>query len=493
MLKKLASQTAVYGLTTILGRFLNYLLTPLHTSVFLASEYGIITELYAYIAVLNIVFTYGMETAYFRFATKHTQDSIKAYNNAISAVFISSVILSGSIFLCSDYLAQLLNYGEKGYIIRWIAAILAIDALVAIPFARIRLLKKVYLFAGAKISGILFNIIFNIFFLFVCPLVMSGDRFIFLYDFVKRFYHEDKAVGYVFAANLLANLAYIPFFIPAIRGFKLQLDFSYLKQMLNYAWPILIMGLVSTVNDMFSRIMLKNWLPENFYEGQSAETALGIFGACYKMSVFMVLATQAFRFASEPFFFSQANDINAPKMYAKVMHYFVWVCAVIFLGVSVNVSWLSDLLIRSNEYKQGLSIVPMLLMANVFMGIYFNLSIWYKLTDRTYWGTYIALMGVAVTIAGNYFLIPIMGYHGSVWATFSSYLAMATVSYLIGAKYYPVPYNFISLLALLGGSSVLLWIWTNFLPNQSLTAILWGNLITVIFAVGGFFYLRKFT
>lgn len=446
ILKKLAGQTVIYGLTTIVGRFLNYLLTPLHTSIFPAADFGIITEMYAYIAVLNVIYTYGMETAYFRFATKDTSQSIKVYNNSLSIVLISSLFFSGLIYFFANPIATLLDYPAQGNIVKWIAAILALDAIVAIPFARIRLLNKVYLFAGAKISSIFLNIFFNIFFLMICPLVATEGRMVWMHDFVMSFYKPEHSIAYVFVANLLSNLAYLPFLIPSFRGLRLTINFPQLKEMLVYGFPILIMGIAGTVNEMFSRIMLKELLPNNFYEGQSSETALGIFGACYKMAVFMTLAIQAFRFASEPFFFSNAKDKNAPELFAKVMKYFVIVCMVIFLLVSVNKDFFAHILIKRDEYMQGLGIVPILLMAYVFMGIYFNLSIWYKLTDKTYWGTIIAIIGAIVTVVVNYIMIPLWGYQGSVWATFFCYFAMAVISYVIGQKYFPIPYPLYSIL-----------------------------------------------
>jgi len=474
MLKKLASQTAIYGLTTIIGRFLNYLLTPLHTSIFPANEYGIVTELYAYIVVLNVIFTYGMETAYFRFATKDTAQSIKAYNNALTAIFFSSLLFSGLIFTFSGQIADLLGYSGTADIVKWIAAILALDAVVAIPFARIRLLNKVYLFAGAKISSIFLNIFFNIFFLFLCPLISSEGWFPYLLPFVHSFYQPHHSIAYVFVANLLSNVAYLPFLIPAFKGVKFSVNFKYTKQMLVYGLPILVMGIAGTINDVFSRIMLKSLLPENFYPGQSSETALGIFGACYKMAVFMTLAIQAFRFASEPFFFSNAQDKNAPELFAKVMKYFVLVCMAIFLFVSVNAGWLSDFLIRREEYKEGLNIVPVLLIANIFMGIYFNLSIWYKLTDKTYWGTYITIFGAAITVAGNYFLIPLFGYYGSVWANLACYSSMAVLSYIIGQKYYAINYPIVTILGYMG-IGIALYLFLDTFHLKGLQSLLVGN------------------
>ncbi len=482
MLKKLASQTAIYGLTTIIGRFLNYLLTPLHTSIFPANEYGVVTEMYAYIVVLNVIFTYGMETAYFRFATKDSAQSIKAYNNALTSIVFSSALFSGAIYLFSSEIASLLGYSDKADIVKWISAILALDAIVAIPFARIRLLNKVYLFAGAKISSIFLNIFFNIFFLFICPLIINEGWFPYLLPFIQSFYQPHHSIAYVFVANLLSNLAYLPFLIPAFRGLNFSINATYVKEMLVYGLPILVMGIAGTINDVFSRIMLKSLLPDNFYPGQTSETALGIFGACYKMAVFMTLAIQAFRFASEPFFFSNAKDKNAPELFAKVMKYFVLVCMAIFLFVSVNAGWLSDFLIRRDEYKEGLNIVPVLLIANIFMGIYFNLSIWYKLTDKTYWGTYITIFGAIITVAGNYFLIPVFGYYGSVWANLACYFSMAVASYIIGQKYYPINYPIVTILGYMG-IGVCLFFFLDSFHKKGWQSLMIGNGMVIAYLI----------
>lgn len=493
MLKKLASQTAIYGLTTILGRLLNYLLTPLHTSIFLAHEYGVVTEMYAYIAVLNVIFTYGMETSYFRFATKNKGQDTKAFNNALTSILLSSLLFSATIFLFSSQIASLLNYPEKANIIKWIAAILALDAIVAIPFAKIRLLNKIYLFAGAKISSIFLNIFFNLFFLLLCPLIMNEGWLSSLYPLVKAFYNLNHQIEYVFVANLLSNLAYLPFLIPTFRGLRFTINIKYLKEMLVYAVPILVMGIAGTINDMFSRLMLKELLPHNFYPGKSSETALGIFGASFKMAVFMTLAIQAFRFASEPFFFSNAQDKNSPLLFARVMKYFVLVCMVIFLFVSVNVGWLSDFLIRREEYKEGLIIVPVLLLANVFMGIYFNLSIWYKLTDKTYFGTYIAIFGALITILANLILIPLYGYYGSVWANLMCYFSMAATSYFLGQKYYPINYPIFSIGAFMA-LAIVLYVTLNTFNLIGAKAVLAGNgvvFLYILIAFGFDFYLTR--
>jgi O-antigen/teichoic acid export membrane protein len=422
-----------------------------------------------------------METAYFRFATKKDGNGLIAYNNAFTSIFITTLFLSGTIYLFSDQLSSVLGYDNQGNIIRWIAWILAIDALAAIPFARLRLLNRVYLFAGAKISSVLLNIFLTVFFLKICPLIINEGWFSSLPPLVQSFYSPTQNVSYVFLANLLSNIAFIPFLIPAFIGMRFKINFSFLKEMLHYGFPILLMGIAGTVNEMFSRTMLKKLLPEGFYPGQTSEQALGIFGACYKLAVFMVLAIQAFRFASEPFFFSNAKDKNAPDLFAKVMSYFVIVCVGIFLFVSINVNWFADLLIARNEYKEGLYIVPVLLLGNLFMGIYFNLSVWYKLTDKTYFGTYITLFGAAITIVGNVVLIPILGYYGSVWATFGCYFCMVVASYSLGRKYFYVPYKVVSMSLYLIVGIAILFACQTFIGFEQIANVLTCNTIILFY------------
>lgn len=490
MLKKLAGHTAIYGLTTIAGRFLNYLLTPLHTSILLPSEYGVVTSIYAYIAFLNVVYTYGMETAYFRFSTKDASQSNKSFQNAFLSVFFSSLIFTGFIYLFSNQIASFLGYANAGSIVRWVSYILALDAISAIPFAKLRLLKKVYLFSAAKILSILINIFLNVFFLYFCPAILNDGLLPEFQPFISSFYNLENPLRYIFIANLVANFIYLPFILSAFKSFRLGFDFDYFKTMFWYSFPILLTGLAGTVNEMFSRLMLERMLPNGFYPHQSNLDALGVFGACYKMAVFMTISIQAFRFASEPFFFSNAKDKNAPEMYARVMHFFVLACMCIFLIVSVNVDWLSSLFLRNEIYKTGLNIVPVLLLANVFMGIYFNLSIWYKLTDKTFWGTYITLGGAAITVVSNIVLIPYFGYSGSVWATFVTYFTMVVFSYFIGQKYFKVPYNIYNILFIIGFGIMLFWICSN-IDNQTFMVFLIKNSIVVAFPFLGYFIGKK--
>ncbi|MDX2191582.1 MAG: polysaccharide biosynthesis C-terminal domain-containing protein [Bacteroidota bacterium] len=488
LIKKLAGQTAIYGLTTIIGRFINYWLTPIHTSGILSiSAYGMLTNVYAYVAFLNIIYTYGLETAYFRFATKSENQGQKPYNNAFTSILISSVVFSGLIWTLAPQIAVLLGFQGNEQTIRWVAIILASDAIVAVPFAKLRLLNKIYLFAGAKISNIILNYVLNLFFLIICPMIVEQGLFPELLPFVKSFYNVNSAIEYIFISNLLANIVYLPFLLPVAKGIRFSIDFRLWKEMFVYAFPIFLMGIPGMVNEMFSRIMIEKWLPIGFYAGKTSMEALGVFGASYKLSVFMVIATQAFKYASEPFFFSNSKDKNAPILFAKVMNYYVLATMTIFLVVCVNINWIAEIFIGQINFREALHIVPLLLIANLFFGIYFNLSVWYKLTDKTYWGTYITFGGAVITVVANYILIPIAGYDGSVLATFICYFSMALASYYFGQKYFPVPYSLFKISVYLIVGIILINIYW-FAKLEGTQALISGNLLVISFVILGLLY-----
>lgn len=435
ILRKLASQTAVYGLSSVLGRMLNYLLVPLYTSVFVPAEYGIVTELYAYVAFLNILYIYGLETAYFRFSSQ--EKGYSYFNLAFTSILISSLLMSGVIWGFSDAIAVTLQYPDKAHFIQWLAAILAIDAIVAIPFARLRQQGKAYHFAVFKLSNIGVNILLNLFFILLCPAILEGNPD----SIVQALYNPEIGVGYVFLSNLIANGLYLVFFFKDWLKVKLTFKSSEWKRMMKYAWPVLIIGFAGVTNEMLSRAILKYRLPEGFYEGYTNLEILGIFGACYKLAVFMTLAVQAFRYAFEPFFFAQAKEKNSPQVFSQVMTWFVLFTSFSWLALSVFIPYYAPIFLRQESYLMALDAVPWLLGGGLFLGVFYNLSLWYKLTDNTLYGAYISLIGAFATFMLNWSLIPVMGYMGSAIATFASYMLMVVVSYFWGMKHYPVPYQ----------------------------------------------------
>jgi O-antigen/teichoic acid export membrane protein len=426
-IKRLAGDTVLYGLGSIVPRFLNFLLVRLHTGVFAPEDYGIITKLFAYSAVINVIFMFGMETAYFRFANKEGADEKKIFNIAQTIVIAISAGLSLIFVVFAKPIAELLDIPGRENFVIWLALILFIDAIVAIPFARLRLQRNAVKFVTGKLINIAILVGLNIYFLYIA-------------------FDPARGVGFVVLANLIANAFYLVFFSRTLLQWRPAYDRTMFNTMSQYSYPIMLMGLAGMTNEMFSRFTLEWWLPKNFYPGQSSEYALGIFGACYKFAILMNLAIQAFRYAAEPFFFSNASDKNSPQLFARVNHYFIIVCCVLFLSVSINLDILKYFLKRP-AYWEGLDIVPILLLGYLFLGIYYNLSAWFKLTDKTHYGTMITIGGAILTIVANYILIPIAGYMGSSWATVICYFSMTAVCYVLGQKFYPIPYRVVSGLA----------------------------------------------
>ncbi|WP_187261142.1 lipopolysaccharide biosynthesis protein [Pontibacter beigongshangensis] len=437
--KKLVGQTAAYGLSSIIGRVLNYLLVPVYTKAFLPEAYGVVTYLYSFVALFNVVYTYGMETAFFRFANKPGTDQHALYNKVLSLIGSSSLLFTAILLLASGPIASFIGFPERQEYIVWLAIVLAIDAIATIPFAWLRLQNKAVKFASIKLVNILLTVGANMFFLVFCRQVYNGDYLPELRPWVVKVYDPDFGVGYIFLINLVANALQLPLLWKELRIFRFRLDAEQLKPMLRYAYPLLFMGLAGMVNEVIDRILLEYHLPENFYPNMSNMAAVGIYGACYKLSIFMSLAIQAFRYAAEPFFFSQASDKNSPQAFAQIMKWFVISCAFIFLFVSAFRHEIAQVFI-DERYHSGLVVVPILLLANLFLGVYYNLSVWFKLTDRTQFGTWISAGGAIITIMLNLLLIPVLGYVGSAWATLVCYFAMAAVSYWLGQRYHPIPY-----------------------------------------------------
>ena len=436
-IQRLAGETVLYGLGSILPRFLSFLLVRLHTDVFSPDEYGIITKVYAYVAVINIVFIFGMETAYFRFASKVHESEKKIFNLAQTVVMVISTILSLAFILLAEPLSDTLSIPGRSDLVIWLVLIMLIDAIAAIPFARLRLQKKATRFAMGKLLNIAILVVLNLYFL----------KF-------STTYQPD--VSFVILANLAANAFYLFFFAPELLRWRPAYDRSISPAMYAYAYPIMITGLAGMTNEMFSRITLEKWLPEGFYGARSDEYALGVFGACYKLAMLMNLAIQAFRYAAEPFFFSNAAEKNSPHLFARVNHYFVIVCCIILLGVAINLDILKYFL-GDASYWEGLHIVPILLLAYLFLGVYYNFSVWFKLTDKTYYGTVITLVGMIITIVANYFLIPIAGYTGSAVAALICYAGMTVMCYVMGQRFYPVPYQLNKALAYIGTTMALVY------------------------------------
>lgn len=432
ILRKLASQTAVYGISSLFGRFLNYLLVPLYTYYFTTAEYGVVSEFYAYSGFLSVVLLCGFETGYFRFRNKEQPVPDKTYSTALLFVTLLNVGFFLGIFALNRQISLTLQYPKHPEYVLYFAAILSFDAIAAIPFARLRAEDKAFRFAGIKIIEILLNVGLSLFFIIACPKLVQQ----FPDHALSHYYDPAIGVGYIFIANLVASAGKFLLLMPQYKGLAWGFDGMLFKKMLRYSMPMVVIGFAGIINEMLDRALLKYLLP---YDAQTNMAMLGIYSACYKLSILMSLFIQAFRFAAEPFFFSYADKNDARDIYAKVLKFFVIFCVFIFLLVTLFIDFFKYFV--GAAFREGLDVVPILLLANLFLGIYVNLSIWYKLTDRTLMGAVVSLMGAALTIALNILWIPDYGYIGSAWATLICYASMALISYLLGRHYYPVAYD----------------------------------------------------
>lgn len=441
-IKALAGQTVIYGMGTIVPRLLNYLLVPLYTRVFVAGVYGQITDLYAWIAFLLALLTYGMETTFFRYTQKENPD--KVFNNIVSCIIFTTGIFMILYILFYKNFAHLIQYEHNTQYVLFLGIIVALDALTAVPFAKLRRLNKAKLFTLIKIANVSLNIGLNLFFLLVIPetaLEISN----------KIFGPQAGLLIWVLISNVLSSLLSLLLLLPQFKGFKFELDKGLIRPMLAYSLPILLISLVGMVNEVADKILIKYLTPIPDAETlanlditgeEYALSQLGIYGANFKLAVLMTIFIQMFRYASEPFFFGKAKDRNAPELYAKVMTYFVIFCLLIFLGVMLYIDILKYFVGRGgSDYHEGLIIVPIVLIANMFYGIVFNLSIWFKLTDRTFSGTIISIIGACITLLCLFVLVPHIGYLGAAIAHLGCYTTMMLVSYFWGQKVFPVPYQ----------------------------------------------------
>jgi len=438
-IKILAGQTIWYGLSSIFGRFLNYLLTPLLVTIFATGEYGKISTLFTIAAFLNIVFTYGLETSYFRFAAIEPEK--KVYNTCSSSLIISTALLTGVLLLLSQTIAGFLEMPAHPEYISWVILIVALDTLAVMPFAKLRHEGRPRKFAAIKILNILINVGLVVFFLVVCKNAHeknAGNIFSDLYD-------PGIGLGYVIIANLIASGMTFLLLSKEFLQFRFRLNPVFWKQLIKYSWPLVIVGFGGMVNETIDRIMLLKLYPGTTEEAFSQS---GTYSANYKLAVIIVLFIQAFRMGAEPFFFKQSTNENAQRTYARVMKFFVIACCFCFLGVTLFLDiWKYFMGTAHPEYYTGLKVVPLLMIAKIFLGIYYNLSIWYKIKERNLTGAWITIGGAVITVLFNWFFIPVWGYMACAIATVLCYGFMMLVSYSLGQKHYPVPYAWKKILA----------------------------------------------
>lgn len=430
-LKSLAKDTAIYGMSSIVGRFLNYLLVPLYTAVLPASSggYGVVSNVYAYTALILVLLTFGMETGFFRFANKSDENPEKVYTNTLLFVGGLSLlfVILGMTFL--HPIASFLEYPDHADYVGMMILVVALDSFQCVPFSYLRYKKRPIKFATIKMLNIVGNIGLNLFFLLLCPWL-----YVHAPETVSWFYHPDYQVGYIFVSNLIMSVIQLFFFIPELRGFSYRADWQLIKRMVAYSFPILIFGLVGILNQTVDKMIY----PFLFDDRQEGLVQLGIYSATSKVALVMAMFTQAFRYAYEPFVFGKNKDADNRKVYAAAMKYFFIFSLLAFLTVMGYMDLLKFMVAR--DYWEGLSVVAIVMGAEIFKGIYFNLSFWYKLTDETHWGAYFSLIGCTVILALNVWLVPLYGYIASAWASVAGYGAITLLSYVIGQKKYPVIY-----------------------------------------------------
>ncbi len=465
-LKKLASQTAVYGLSSMLGRFINFLLIIPQTMLFdSVDSYGQITIVFGTIAFLNIVLSYGMETAYFNFI-RQGNDAHKVYATAQKSVILSTLLFGVLVILFIHQSAALLGYPEHTEFVWCCVIFLVFDTLSVLPFARLRFEEKPWQFATIKLVNIFINVGLNVFLLRNTP------------DFLKPY----GQVTLVLIANAAASIASFILLAPLVFKINVKFDKVLYKKMLHYAWPLIFVGLAGIVNETLDRVLLKRLLPAS-----EADYQAGIYGAFYKLTMVMTMFVQAFRFAAEPFFFKQKESNESRQIYATIMYWFTGVCAFIFLACMLFVNDLAALFIRDQKYftsDNGIAVVPILLLANLFLGIYYNLSIWYKLSNRTKLAAIVAIGGALLTIYSNIVFIPLYGFTACAWITLAVYAAMCLAAFILGQKYFKVPYQVWKIVLIIMLS---LGFWQFFLTIESHISEIWMTYCTKLALLGVIF------
>jgi len=471
-IKKLAKQTLTYGVSNILSRSVNLLLTPLYT-YFLAdaSEYGEVSVFFVFTAFLFVFFTLGMETAFFNFAKKQ-ENSRASFSNAFYALLAFSLFWFPVGFYFSTDLAHMAEFPERSLVVKMLVLILFFDAMAALPFALLRQQNKAINYVKIKIASTVFNVIMN--------LVLIAGLF-FLHKVVPLpFNPQDYFIEFIFLSNVLSSLFALLVLVPYFKPFLGPWDPAQMFKMLRYSLPLVLVGFAGMINETLDRVLLKYLLAEDI-----ANSEVGIYNAFYKISLVVTLFIQSFRYAAEPFFFGKSEDQDAKLVYAKVMDYFVWICGFIVMLTIVFSPLLSKLIIRKEVYFEGgrgMSVVPILLLANLFLGVYYNLSIWYKITQKTMVGGWVSLFGALLTIGFNLLWIPTLGFVGSAWATLVAYFAMTILSFILGSIYYPVPYSKWKLFFNFSFLT-LVTCWIHFMPPPMVWVVLTAFLYLIFFAI----------
>lgn len=450
-----------YGLSSIAARLINYLLTPFlsYSSHISEAQYGEMSKLYAALPILNILFTYGFETAYFRFSSKEEYKPT-IFSTTAWSLFISTVAFTGILWINQSFFGTAIGIINYSQLIKYAILIIAFDTLSVIPFARLRQEGRPIKFAIIKILGISINMFLTWFFIGYCAGTLETNP-----NSILNLVYDTKAdpIIYIVLANLVQSIFTLLLLIPELKSIRFQFNTKLWKEMMIYSMPLLIVGFGGVINETCDRLMLNKWLPGT---QDIKDTQVGIYSVCYKLSILITLFIQAFKMGAEPFFFKQAESGNPQRVYARVMKFFILVITVMFLFVSLYLPIWKFFI--GPKYRIGLAVVPILLLANIFLGIYYNLSVWFKLSNKTIAGTYITLIGTVITLVVNYFFIPTFGYMASAWATFLCYGTMMVLSFVWGQKEYYIPYAWKKLVAYMVIVVVLFFI-------QKGITLLWSN------------------
>lgn len=440
-LKKLAGQTLWYGAPRMVARFLNFGISLLGFQLYDPNGSYAFTQIYAVIPFLNILYTYGLETSYFRFA--QTKDRSSLYNTLNSSLLASTLLFTLLLLVCRESLTQFIEMRTHPEYVTWMIGIIFFDALYTLPMAKLRLEERPRKYAFINVASIVLNILLVLFFYYVAKPAHEKDP----NTWPGTWFSPQIGIGYFFIANLIASAATLVLLYREFAAFRLQFDRKIWWEVMRYSYPLIIVGFGGMINEMLSRLVYRKVLHE---PAQLEEFQLGVFGANYKLAVLITIFIQIFRLAAEPFFFNQSKFEHAQRTYARVMKFFVIACCFMFLIISLFLDvWVKLIASKHPEYAEGIHIVPILALGNIFLGIYYNLSVWYKLTDRNLFGAYVTIGGAVLTIVLNILLIPAFHYTGAAWATLFCYAFMMVVSYLQGQKYYPIPYAKKKLLAYL--------------------------------------------
>lgn len=434
-IKKLVSETAIYGVSSILGRILNFALVPFYSQIFPKEEYGIVALLFAPVAFLMVLFTYRIEVAYFRFGTDKTLERQTTFNTSFTSILISTFFLTILISLLSPLYADFYSINNYQNYIYLCIGIIGLDTLSELPYAELRLQSRPIRFAVIRLVNIGINLSLNLFFLLFCPWVLGSDTFSFLHPMINNIYSSEIGIGYIFISTFVASAVSFVLLSPTFKQYQFLFDKALWRRMMKYVIPLVVVGFAYLINEMLDKLLLPKLLPGTEEENKAA---LGVYSLNYKLAIIISLFTQAFRYGAEPFFFKNKNESNAHTLYALVAKYFLIVATTGFLAIALYLDLFKFII--GEEYWEGLKIVPIILVANVLAGLYYNFSVWYKLIDKTQWGAYISVGGAIITIALNFWWIPIIGYMGSAWATLICYSSMTIACYFIGRQYYPIPY-----------------------------------------------------